>query len=485
MPNWQDCLIKMMKGPQMSIAREYANFITGLCWSEIPGDVREKTLDLVADWIGSAVAGFDSRIGQALFSLVPGHPESGQQPPTGCAVILGNLQAVDPLQAALVNGGASHALEFDDAHRSGLYHPGAPVISAAWAGAGVGNISGSSFLCAVAAGYEISMRLARAINPAHNRIFHTTGTVGTFGAAASASHCLGLNWAQTTGALGLAGTQASGLWEILPDFPQAKGLHAGKAAQSGLLAALLAKQGILGPATIFEGKRGFFNGMVPEPVDMNTCCEGLKDRWRLGETTIKAYPVCGHTMTAIEAALGLAKDLELEAIREIEIRAHPVSLGIAGNPAPQTDLQAKFSIAFCVAIALARGRVTLAEFSPETLSDPAIKCLLSKIRLVADDALCSDKSLRPARVCLKFFNGRVLSETATIRKGDPENPLTGEEIKRKFTQLVHPVWGQEMGEQIFDAIRRLPGYDNFNIWLNENILPWRNKHGVCIPWGRT
>ena len=218
--------------------------------------------------------------------------------------------------------------------------------------------------------------------------------------------------------------------------------------------------------------------MVPEPVDIESCCEGLNDQWLLGETTIKAYPVCGHTMTAIEAALGLAKGLELDTIEEIEIRAHPVSLGIAGNPAPQTDLQAKFSIGFCVAIALARGRVTLAEFSTQTLSDQLIQCLLSKIKLVADDTLCNDKSLRPARVELRFSNGRVLSETANIRKGDPENPLTGAEIKKKFIQLVDPVWGREMGEHIYNSIRLLPGYDYFNTWLNENILPLRNTHGL-------
>lgn len=468
-----------MKESQMSIGQKYAKFTANLCWSDIPRDVQEKTLDLVTDWIGNAAAGFDSRIGQALFSLVPGHQVSGRELKDG-TVLLGNLQVVEPLQGALVNGGASHALEFDDAYRRGLYHPGAPVISAAWAGAGIGNTSGRSFLSSVAAGYEISMRLARAINPVHNKIFHTTGTVGTFGAAASASHCLGLNLPQTTGALGLAGTQASGLWEILPDFPQAKGLHAGKAAQSGLLGALLAKQGIWGPPGIFEGERGFFNGMVAGQTHLETCCEGLKDQWLLNETTIKAYPVCGHTMTAIEAALRLAKALDIEAIREIEIRAHPVSAGIAGNPAPKTDLQAKFSIAFCVAIALARGRVTLGEFSSETLSDPSIQCLLSKTRLVPDDDLCRDKGLRPARVSLKFSNGRILSETAKIRKGDPENPLTGGEIKRKFTQLVDPVWGQETGEKIFNAIRLLPRYENFNAWLNENILPWQNTHGFYI-----
>ncbi len=458
-----------MGASQTSLAVRYGHFIDTLCWSDLPADVQEKTLALVTDWMANAAAGFDSNIGKALFSLFSDRVEKGS------AVLLGNLQGADPLQAALINGGASHALEFDDAYRSGLYHPGAPVISSAWAAAGINNTLGSRFLSSVAAGYEISMRLADAINPVHNNKWHTTGTVGTFGAAASASLCMGLNAVQITGALGLAGTQASGLWEILPGFAQAKGLHAGKAAQSGLLAALLAKQGILGPSSIFEGPRGFFNAMVSENIHIENCCAGLGDEWLLGQTTLKAYPVCGHTMTAIEAALKLAKGLKLDTIEEIEIRAHPVSIGIAGNPAPKTELEAKFSIAFCVAVALVKKKVTLTEFSAETLSDPSILSLLSKIRLVADDTLGSNKGQRPAMVSLKFSNDMVRSETAKTRKGDPENPLSGIEQKRKFLELVDGIWGQEIGEAIFRAIRRLPLYDDFNIWLNENILPWRQK----------
>ena len=453
----------------MLVSQHYGRFIDTLCWSDLPCDVQEKTLDLVSDWIANAAAGFDSKMGKALLSFVP------LQKGKGTSFILGNLQEADPLSAALINGAASHALEFDDTYRSGLFHPGAPVISASWAAVGIKNPSGSRFLSSVAAGYEISMRLADTVNPAHNQKWHTTGTVGTFGAAASASLCMGLSAVQAAGALGLAGTQASGLWEILPDFPEAKGLHAGKAAQSGLLAALLAKQDVFGPSTIFEGSRGFFNAMVSEHVNIKTCCEGLGDEWRLTRTTIKAYPVCGHTMTSIEAALKLAKGLNFDEIEKIEVRVHPVSLGIAGNPAPKTELEAKFSIAFCVALALAKRKVTMKEFSAEALSDPTILILISKIGLVADDSLGGTESQRPAKVSLKFCNGRVRSETAKIRKGDPENPLTGQEQKSKFLILVDDVWGRKMGETVFGAVRQLHQYDDFNTWLNENIFPWQKK----------
>lgn len=244
----------------MILTEQYAAFMTRLGWSGLPDDVRDYALDLIADWTANAAAGFDSPIGQIFWRL--SKYGSGQDH----SVVLGNLQTVDPLSAALINGAASHAVEFDDTHRGGLYHPGSPVIAAAWAAGGIQDISGQQFICAVVAGYEISMRLAAAINPEHYKIWHTTGTVGAIGAAASAGYCLALSSGQITGALGLAGTQAAGLWEILPDAPQAKGLHTGKAAHSGVLSALLAREGLSGPASILEGERGFLPGSFPLPL---------------------------------------------------------------------------------------------------------------------------------------------------------------------------------------------------------------------------
>lgn len=453
----------------MFLAEKYANFSGSLAWGDLPPDVRKKTLDLLADWIANGAAGFHSKIGRALSGVFPEGPSNGK------AVLLGTLQQTAPLEAALINGGACHSLEFDDAYRGGLFHPGAPVISAAWAASGIKEISGPRFLTAIAAGYEISMRLAEAVNPGHNQIWHTTGTVGTFGAAASASHCLGLDSVQTANAFGLAGTQASGLWEILPDSPLSKGLHTGKAAQSGLLAALLSGQGISGPSTIFEGARGFFKAMVPEDVNMEACCAGLGDEWRLSQTTIKAYPVCGHTMTSIEAALKLGRNVNPDRIEKIEIRAHSVSMGIAGNMAPRTELEAKFSIAFCVAVALTQKKVTLVNFSPDILSDPVVLSLLSKTTMITDDELGNVKGQRPARITLTFNDGSTCSETAYTRKGDPENPLTRAEIKNKFMGLVDGIWGAKMGESIFHAISLLPDYENFNTWIRDNILPWQKK----------
>ncbi len=228
----------------MTLAERYAQFSSRLAWCDVPDDVRVIALELFADWFANAVAGYDSPLNRALLDLAPA---------VGSAVRIGDLQATDPLSAALINASASHAHEFDDSYRAGLYHPGAPVQGAAFSAACLSGASGTDLLCGMVAGYEISLRLAAAINPAHYKVWHTTGTVGAFGAAAAAACILGLAAGQSVNAFGLAGTQAAGLWEVLPDAPLAKNLHPAKAAHSGLLAALLAQRGIHGPASIFEG----------------------------------------------------------------------------------------------------------------------------------------------------------------------------------------------------------------------------------------
>ena len=203
----------------MTLAHDYARFATRLEWAALPAEVQRTALELFADWFANAAAGYASPLTQALRSLAP---DSGA---AGSALRIGDLRAADPLWATLLNASASHANEFDDSYRAGLYHPGAPVQAAALSAACLAEAPGTELLTAVVAGYEMSLRLAAAINPAHYAVWHTTGTVGAFGAAAASARALGLTAEQTAGAFGLAGTQAAGLWEVLPDAPQAKNLH--------------------------------------------------------------------------------------------------------------------------------------------------------------------------------------------------------------------------------------------------------------------
>ncbi|MEW6264099.1 MAG: MmgE/PrpD family protein [Thermodesulfobacteriota bacterium] len=442
----------------MTLTEEYARFTARLEWSDLPAAPRDLALELFADWFANAAAGLDFPMGRALLELTAAAP--GPRP----ALVVGTLQPAEPLAAALINAAAAHSLEFDDSYRTGLFHPGAPIISAAFAAAGRAEAPGRLLLTAMVAGYEVSLRLAEAVNPAHYQVWHTTGTVGVFGAAAAAARVLGLNPELTAGALGLAGTQAGGLWEVLPRTPLAKNLHPAKAAQSGLLAALLAEKGIKGPATILEGPRGFFSATVPAEVSPEQCLTGLGREWWTLKTTIKAYPVCGHAMTPLEAALSLSGRVEASEIEEIEVRAHPVSIRVAGQAKPEDEYQAKFSIPYCVAVALLEGRVGQEEFAPRVRESPRVIDLLSRIILVPDEELSDRPDRRPARVTVRLANGRTISSLAEVRRGDPEKPLTRADKKEKFLALAGGVWGREAAARLYDAIGDLPQTDNVAAW---------------------
>jgi 2-methylcitrate dehydratase PrpD len=442
----------------MTLSEQYARFVHELDWTRLPMEVRQIALELFADWFANAAAGFTSPLSQAFLGLTPIYDGPGR------ALRVGDLKFVEPLWAALANAGASHSLEFDDSYRAGLYHPGAPVLSAAFAGACRAEVPGTRLLTALVAGYEVSLRLAAAVNPAHYRIWHTTGTVGAFGAAAAAAVTLGLDPGQAAGAFGMAGTQASGLWEVLPDAPQVKNLHPAKAAQAGLLAALLSQKGIEGPRTIFEGRQGFFSAMVPEPVNIGKCTAGLGEEWWTTTTTFKYYPVCGHTMTSIEASLKLHGQFALAEVEEIEVRAHPVSLQVAGRSFPADEYQAKFSIPYCVAVALLKGRVGQDEFSREHRESGEIDDLLRKINLVSDDGLGGVPGQRPAKITLRLFGGKTITASAVVRRGDPELPMTAGEKRDKFLKLTGPVWGGGAAEKVFESIQELPEAQNVLQW---------------------
>lgn len=442
----------------MTLAEQYALFVSQLEWTRLPTEVKQVALELFADWFANAVAGFDSPMAQALRALSPAYDGPGR------AMRVGDLVPAEPLGAALVNASAAHALEFDDSYRAGLYHPGAPILAAAFSAACRAEAPGSALLSAMVAGYEVSLRLASAVNPSHYRLWHTTGTVGSFGAAAAAGCALGLDSKKIAASFGIAGTQAAGLWEVLPDAPHVKNLHPAKAAFAGLLAALLAQKGIEGPLTILEGSRGFFAATVPDPVSARKCMEGLGQEWLTLDTTFKAYPVCGHAMTPIEASLKLHGRFDPEMVEEVEVRAHPVSLQVASQPYPVDEAQAKFSIPYCVAAALLRGRVGQAEFSSQLRQSPQMQNLLKKIRLIPDDGLAKAPGLRPARICVRLVGGETHTALAEVRKGDPERPMTAGEKFDKFMTLTGNVWSAQVARSVFEAIGLLPGAESVLKW---------------------
>lgn len=383
------------------------------------------------DWLACAVAG----------SVEPGAAEprrlaalEGEGP---CCVIRGGRRG--PQAAALANGPAGALLEMDDVDRRGLLHPGPVVFPAVLAAADAAGVDdGTAALDAVVRGYEAMIRVGRAVGPAHAARFHVTASCGGFGAAAGAASMLGLDPLQTAWALGNAGQQAFGLWQVRHEPVFTKALHDGRAAANGLASALLARDGYAGPLAIFEGPHGFFHGLCPDGAP-EAILDG-DDAWAIHEVSFKPHAACRHAHAAIDAVLELREQAAGRPLRSLRIGAYGDALTFCDRPSPRTPGEAKFSLQHAAAVAWLHGDASLARFTPEAIADPAVADLRAQVELFRD-AGCDARY--PARfgavVEAVLADGTVLRAQALDALGDPEKPLDDAALIAKARALFS--WG--------------------------------------------
>ncbi len=356
--------------------------------------------------------------------------------------------------AALINGAASHTVEFDDIYRDAGYHPGSPTISAALAAAQASGASGERFLRAVIVGYETSTRIGEAVMPSHYRYWHTTGTVGAFGAAAAAATAMHLNHQQFMHAVATVGTFAAGLKQAFLSQAMSKPLHGGHAADAGVLAALAASKGVTGALDILEGKEGFGNAMSVNP-DWSKVTQGLGIDYHINHMTFKAHGCCGHNFPSIDGVLHLVQQYKLlpHDIQKITLATYQAGLDIIDNATPEGEYQAKFSLQYTVAHAAVYGSVRLNAFLPERMSDPAVRGMMKKVVCVADPVFSKGyPGQRAAQVDIETTDGRKLAHFQPYRKGDPELPLTDDELNAKFMELAEPVLGNNGSKRLLEQL---------------------------------
>lgn len=340
----------------------------------------------------------------------------------------------DMTRRAFYFGGIAHILELDDLHRASVTHPGCAVIPAAWAVADALDLGGRAFLTAVLAGYEACARVGMAVGKEHYKVWHNTSTCGPFGSAMAAATLLELDEEGCVWALGNAGTQACGLWEFLATGAMSKHLHSARAAEAGVLAALLAREGFTGPAAILEGEKGFFRGLCPDPApDALLATPG--GPWELARTSIKPWPCCRHVHPTIDAALALHGELAGRPIAQIEVATYRTALDVCDRPEPADPYSAKFSLQHCVAAALLDGRIDQSSFGDK--SRRAAAGLRSKVRLRISpqvDARYPDAWGTEVRVDLA--DGQRLEAVRVHCKGDPENPVSEADLATKAVALL-------------------------------------------------
>jgi 2-methylcitrate dehydratase PrpD len=443
---------------EIPLTRHLASFCHNLRYDNLPAKVVDRTKYFFLDYLGVAVRGSLSDSSLPLYRLTQ---ELGG---SGAATILGRSEKATFAYAALANGTVAHSVELDDTHQGGSIHLGVSVFSAALAVAERLGASGKDFIAAAVVGFEAAARLAMALRPKehYTRGFHPTATCGTFGATVAAAKLLGLSEGQLVSAFGIAGSQAAGSMEFLTDGAWTKRLHPGWAAFSGIHAALLAREGFVGPATIIEGKDGFLKAYTSQ-ADPRKITAGLGSEFQILQTAVKPHSCCRYTQAPIDATLQLVKEHNLQPgdIEKITIGMLETGIPVICEPAerkshPTSIVDAQFSLPFGIAVALVKRRASLEEFSLPMLSEPLIQETMAKVDYVRDPALEKNYPREwPAWARAMLKGGREVFAHVRFPKGDPENPLSWDELIAKYHGLAGAVWAKDKVSQVQSAVQVL------------------------------
>lgn len=415
----------------------------------------------VLDWLGCAAIGARTATG-AVFT---GHRTAFGGGP--CRVV-GGPRGVSAAAAAFANGGLGNILEMDDIHRTSILHPGPVVIPAVLAAAQARQLSAEAFLGGIVRGYEALIRIGRATGPRHYAYWHNTGSCGPFGAAAGTASALGLDRERFTFALGNAGSTASGLWQCRHEAVMTKQWHTARAAEDGLVAALMAEDGLTGPSFILEGEQGFFAATAPDATPEAVISEPDAP-WLIYDTSFKPWAACRHAHPTIDAALAARTELggRLDAIVELTIETYGDAVRFCDRPAPGTETEAKFSLQHVAAVTLMHGEPTLSDFGAKRRDDPAIAGLRDKVRVVVGGDF--DRAYPEhygAALNATLNDGSQLRFAATDATGDPARPLSAEAVIAKARGLMDAA-GMEANATgtLIEATLALPDADDLDSFL--------------------
>jgi 2-methylcitrate dehydratase PrpD len=416
-----------------SPTRTLCEFVADVRFRDVPAPVVATAKDLLVDWLGSALAGKDSRPVRAMEAFA-----RKMGPAAGPSEVLPSRSSTTPFFAALVNGASSHVVEQDDVHNGSVFHPATVVFPAVLAVAQAEGRSGEDLLLAAICGYEVGIRVGEFLGRSHYKVFHTTGTAGTLASAAAVAKLLGLDADLVQQALGSAGTQAAGLWEFLRDAADSKQLHTAKAAADGLLAAELARSGFTGAKRILEGAQGMAAGMSTD-ADPAKLVDRLGSRWATSETSYKWHASCRHTHPAADALAEVLRRERLapDRVAEVTARVHQGAIDVLGPVVvPTTVHQAKFSMGTVLGLIAVHGKAGLAEFEEHALQDPRVASFRERVRMALDPEVDAAYPRRwIGKVEVRTVDGRTVSARVDVPKGDPGNSLSREELEEKAVRL--------------------------------------------------
>jgi 2-methylcitrate dehydratase PrpD len=443
----------------MGITAELVDFCQGLKYEELPPDIVDKVKYYALDFIGVAARGSLEEAGKAVFAMV-----SDLYPQPGSSVVIGtNIKTAAPF-AALANGTSSHCVDMEDISNRASVHPGVVIFPAALAAGELAHCDGKRFIEAVVAGYEVICKLGIMQNPPdlYNKGFYPTGVCGAFGAAVTVSKILGLNKEQMLDALGIAGSQSSGLMEFSSSGGWSLRLNSGWPAHSGVMAALLAAKGFKGPSEIIEGKYGFLRSYSSKfDIENSFLKPGVP--FEILEISVKPCAGARYENGPIEGIIKIMKEnhLKPDQVKRVVIGMLKSGWNIVYAPEekkrnPQKISEASSSMPFGAAIAILYGKVTPDQYTQANLESTVVKNLIDRVTCVQDPEL--DKLYPkqwPATVEIETQDGRKFSIRIDYPKGDHKNPLTWEEIINKYNDLSSSVFAKDKRDEILRRVRNL------------------------------
>ena len=443
-------------GPVSAVVSDW---VTKVAYQDLPDDVRQATKFRILDVLGLSIAGGETPFGHSVRAsgraLYPG----------ATASVWGSGEATSAIGAAFVNGALSQALEYDDTHNESIVHMSSPAVAAALGLAEERHLSGREVIRAVAIGNELSSRVG-SIAPGqfHKRGYHPSGLFAPFGVCWQSCALMGLSAEQMVRATGIVGSFAAGLIQCWVDGTQSKFLHPGWAAQSGIVAATLAREGATGPSAVFEGRFGIFaSHLQSSEIEPNwgRLTDGLGQDWESRNASYKPFPVAHVIHPYISALLRLREKhgLKAEQIKRIVVPVAPYIVGIVCEPVsekrrPLTDSHGRVSLAYTLAEALVLGHVGKDAYAPSSLKDPSILALADRVDCVVDESLPGPEQFKGV-VIVELNDGRRLEEVEEHNRGSRVNPMTADEIIGKFLENVSGVLSDAQAKRIVDAVQAL------------------------------
>jgi 2-methylcitrate dehydratase PrpD len=433
----------------LGLTARLGSFIAGTDAKKIPDEAFEHAKVAFLDWVAVTLAGKDDPLVQKLIHYA--NTMGGNEQ----ATILGHGMKKSISQAALINGSASHALDYDDTLASFLGHPSVTLFPSLLALGEWQEKSGEEFLAAYLIGLQVGITVAQCAGMEHYMAgWHGTSTIGHLASAAGCAWLLGLDAKHSAYALGLGATQSSGLKRVFGTM--CKPFHAGRSSQAGLMSALLAQQGFTSAEDVLEGPHGFFQ--VLQGNGNEEPAARLGKEWGVEDLSQKYHASCHATHSPLEATLAIVEKekVPLEEIETIHVQSSQLALDAAGKKEASTGLEGKFCIPYCVANALVTGQTGTQAFTDEKVRDPGVRGLMEKITVVLDPEM---KTLE-SRVEMKTKGGKAYSAFSDVLQEIPPLEIKRERVKSKYFDLCGPVIGPEKTGELADRILGLEKISN-------------------------